>query len=290
MMIYWKIVDWSWILIVGICCSFIGGLSSYERAAQREVPVIAQQSFLIQLKPDLTPQERMELRARMMMTPGVHNVRWLSQREVLNRILREDISETEVEILAAQIPQVIELSVPTALMINRHFDPTIFRTYAGVDRYYWDENFLAMTQEEQVRWRLHSQQIQMGMLMVAILVILAAFVLTNQRNRLRFACEQAGVIGELDSRVGLSSEVYLAQPAVWLKIMGVEALAAVFAAFAFFVTFSQLLSMTSTNPPVSLLSEARWGFLWIAGIAAFVGKGLDLIRVRLHDERIRKTR
>ena len=83
-------------------------------------------------------------------------------------------------------------------------------------------------------------------------------------------------------------ELYLAGPEVWLKAMGVQALAALCMAGLLFLTFSKLLSHLDTAPPISLAASTDWGFLWAAGCLAAVGKGLDLLRVRHRYERAQR--
>jgi len=288
-MTYWRLVDWSWLWILAACCAFAGAQEAFERVGMEQVPGQAYQSFQLLLKGDVPPPERLALRGRLAVLPGVANVEWLGPREVLQRILREELSEEQVALLQDQVPQVVELQVPTQALLERRFDPKVLGTFPQVERYDWDEWAVASALEEQERWRLRSRQLQLGFLLASVILVGAGFLLTSRRNQLRMACEQAGGIGEWGTAASAVSEIYLAGSAAWLRVMGIQALAGLVLAFGLFVFFSELFVYSYTAPLPSLVATTDWRFLWAAGCLAAIGKGLDLFRVRLHYERARQA-
>lgn len=286
---FWRLIDWSWLWVLTVCCALLGALQAFEQSVIQQVPGQAFQSFQLLLEADVAPRERLALRGRLAVLPGVAKVKWLGPQEVLERVLREELSQGQVALLRDQVPEVVELRVPTEALLERRFDPKVLSTFPQVERYYWDERAVASVVEEQERWRMHSRQIQLGLMLASLVLVAVAFLMNSQRNQLRMACEQAGVMWEAELKAGSGSEIYLAGPQAWLQVMGVQALAAVCLASGLFVTFSELLSQVDAAPLSSLVATTDWGFLWAAGCLAAVGKGLDLFRVRLHYERVRRA-
>jgi len=266
----WRLVDWSWLWILAVCCALLGGVQAFEQATVPGTSGRAYHPFLLLLKGDIAPQERLELRSRLATLPG-------------------DLTEGQAALLQDQVPQVVEVRVPTRALLEQRFDPRMLGTFPQVDRYYWDENAFASIREGQERRHLFSQQIQLGIILASVIVVAVAFVLNSRRNQLRMACEQAGVVWESNMKAETAGEIYLAGPGTWLKMMGVQALASVILAWALFLAFSQVLSHLDSAPTTSLAATTDWGFLWAAGCLAAVGKGLDLFRVRYRYERIRRA-
>jgi hypothetical protein len=274
----WRSIDWFWIIILGVCCSLIGALGAYEKATLEEVPIQEFQTFMVLLKQDAKPQERMDLRQKITFLPGVVQARWLSPEEVLDRVFRE--KATEAKMLKKQMPQVVELMVPTRVILDEEFNESILESHKAVDRYFWDETSVAMCREERYRWQLRTSKIELGLMIGSIVVVIMSFLLASHRNQMRLmSAHTASLLG---LELGFSGQrLYGGSTQIWLKAIVLQALLAVALAAGFFLMLSDIATRLDSAPPVTLVSRADWSFLWAAGTVAAIGKGLDLLRVSL---------
>lgn len=279
-------VDWTFVWVLAVCGCLLGALEAYEEAVTYDVPSVDFQKVVLVLEEEIEPRERMNLRTMLHMLGGVSDVRWLSQEEVVKRVLRQDLDQDQVALIEEEVPQVIEILVPTSRILNESLQPNVMKNWSGVADVRWDEDMVAMLREEDQRWKLRTAKMYMGLLIGAVVIVAAAFLLNSQRNQLRLACEHAHVRWETYGETAPIGGIYLGTLGTWLKAMAAQALATVVIAFCIFAVFSNLLATVDTAPEESLLSAMQQGFLWATAAVAFVTKGLDLLRVSLRHQRL----
>lgn len=277
----WKMVDWGWIWVLAVCCCIVGSLQAYDRSVAESMTAgMDYQPFLILLETDVAPQDRMNLRGYLTLMEGVRQVKWLSSEDLLTRVFRERLPEEDIELVKDNLPKAVELLVPTQRLLDGSFDPKVFSSFVPIDSYYWDDSTVNAVYEEKTRWRLRVQQMLLGLLIAASIAVLAAFMLATERNRLRVAMEAGGLVPEARARAGLA-EYYAAGPEIWLRAMLTQAAAAGVLCVMLFLTFNQLLALLDSAPAHTLASMAEYGFAWTCAGIAFLGKGLDLLRIRM---------
>jgi len=238
------------------------------------------QPFLVLLESDVSPQDRMALRGYLTFIEGVRQVKWLTSEDLLTRVFRERLPQEDVELIKDNLPKAVELLVPTQRLLDGSFDPKVFSSFSQIDSYFWDDSTVNAVYEEKTHWRLRVQQMMLGLLISASIAVLAAFMLATERNRLRISLEQAGLAPEAQARAGMA-EYYRAGPVTWLRAMAIQALAAGVLCVMLFLTFNQLLALLDSAPAYTLASMADYDFFWACAGIAFLGKGLDLLRIRM---------
>jgi hypothetical protein len=277
----WKMVDWGWIWVLAVCCCIVGSLKAYDRSVAESMTAgMEYQPFLILLESDVSPQDRMALRGYLTFIEGVRQVKWLTSEDLLTRVFRERLPQEDVELIKDNLPKAVELLVPTQRLLDGSFDPKIFSSFSQIDSDSWDESTGNAVYEEKTHWRLRGQQMMLGLLISASIAVLAAFMLSTERNRLRVFLEQAGLAPETRARAGMA-EYYKAGPVTWLRAMAIQALAAGVLCVMLFLTFNQLLALLDSAPAYTLASMADYDFSWACAGIAFLGKGLDLLRIRM---------
>jgi len=281
-----RLVDWCWIWMVAVCCCVVGGIQAFDESVSKEVAGPGHQIFLLVLNPDISSREKIELRGEIGRLSDVERVEWLNSEEVLSRMVNEKLTRDDLALVESLAPQAVELWVPVEAVLHGGFDPQYPGTLPGVERSYWDDTTITHMQQEKARWNLRVHQILLGLQIASAIILAAGFLLTLNRNRLRIMTEKAGLHPEVHSGGG-RLDLYAAGPLTWLQAMATQAVITVALAFGLFLTFNQMLTLVDSAPSSSLLSTTRWGFLVAAAALAFVGKGLDLLRIRLRFGKLR---
>jgi len=281
MITYLRLVDWGWVWVVAACCAFLGGLKAFDEAVMHDIPSQDTQTFLLLLDPESTPKERMQLRSQFVINPMLRQAKWLEPEEVLQRAIRQDLPAGEFELIRQQMPQVVEVTVPTRFLLEETFNPGIFDTFPVIDRYLWNENAVSYIQEERIRWELRSQKLQLLFLIASAVITVVAFVFHSQRNQLLVLGRRSGKFFEAD-RIHADTlvEAYSSGLQAWLRVMVVQAVVVLLLALFLFVAFDQILGFLSDASPqrTSLASGSDWRFLWLAASMGFIGKFIDLLR------------